>query len=96
MLPPFIEFLGAMVGETVGRFVIRVRVENAASLLVQHPAQSVTPIALESRFSSPTVFARALKQHFDMSATAWRKEERIAFNRGKKRKPMSSGPPSDR
>lgn len=70
----FHRVFGAMVGETVARFVLRVRLERAASLLVLHPRRSVTEVAMDCGFSSPAVFARAFKQHFGMSASRWRAE----------------------
>lgn len=69
----FHRVFGAIVGETAGKFVQRVRIERAASLLVQHPRRPVTAIAVDCGFSSPAVFARAFKQRFGMSATDWRR-----------------------
>ncbi len=62
----------AMTGETVGDFIRRVRLERAASALVGNPRESVTEIALDVGFSSPSVFARAFKDRFGVSASEWR------------------------
>jgi AraC family transcriptional regulator len=62
----------AMVGETLNVFIQRVRLEKAAAKLVANPRRSITGIAMESGFSSPSVFARSFKEAFGMSASAWR------------------------
>jgi AraC family transcriptional regulator len=62
----------AMVGETLSRFIARVRVERAATLLVQHPDQPITGIGVECGFASPSSFARAFKEAFGMNASQWR------------------------
>jgi AraC family transcriptional regulator len=65
----------ALVGETPNAFVNRLRVERAAWLLLRKRAYSVTEIALDCGFSSSAAFARAFKQAFGMSATAWRRSK---------------------
>jgi len=62
----------AMVGETLNAFVQRVRVEKAASQLINNPRKSVTGIALDCGFSGPATFARAFREYFNMSASQWR------------------------
>jgi len=62
----------AFVGETVGQHISRLRLEKAATLLYSSPDKSITIIALECGFSSPTTFARAFKEYFSISASAWR------------------------
>lgn len=68
----FHRVFGMMMGETPGQFIQRVRVERAASLLVQLPRASVTEIALDNGFSSSAAFARVFKETYGMSATRWR------------------------
>ncbi len=63
----------ALTTETLNEFVSRLRVERAAELLSLHPSRSVTAISVEMGYSSPSVFARAFKERFGMSATTWRK-----------------------
>ncbi len=63
-----------MVGETLSRFIARVRVERAATLLIQHPERSVTETAVACGFTNPSSFARAFREAFGMSASAWRTE----------------------
>ena len=68
----FHRIFAAMVGETLGRFVQRLRVERAALLLVSKPQMSVTEVAITCGFSSSATFARTFKECFGMSATRWR------------------------
>jgi AraC family transcriptional regulator len=68
----FHRIFSAMVGETVADYLKRVRLQAAASRLVNNPRDPVTDIALACGFSSPSVFARAFRDRFGMSASAWR------------------------
>jgi AraC family transcriptional regulator len=68
----FHRIFGAMVGETLNTFVQRIRVEKAASQLINNPRKTVTEIALDCGFSGPTTFARAFREYFNMSASQWR------------------------
>ena len=70
----FHRIFGAMVGETLGHFVQRLRVERAAAMLVVNPGSSVTAVALDCGFSSSATFARVFKEAFGMSATQWRQD----------------------
>lgn len=62
-------------GETLFRFIARLRVEKAAFLLASHPGKSITEIALDCGFSSSASFARSFKEYFHESATAFRKKK---------------------
>jgi len=62
----------AMVGETLQRFVQRLRLERAATWLVHDPQRSITAIALDSGFASSATFARAFRAEFGTSASACR------------------------
>ena len=68
----FHRIFSAMVGETITDYVKRIRLQNAASRLVNNPRDSVTGIAMACGFSSPSVFARAFRERFGVSASAWR------------------------
>lgn len=63
----------AMVGETLNRFIQRLRCERAATQLVGQQSKSVGAIALDCGFSSSQTFARAFREQFGMSASDWRK-----------------------
>lgn len=51
-------------GETPKQYSLKLRLETAFHLLVVHPDQAISGIALDSGFSSPAVFSRAMKQYF--------------------------------
>lgn len=62
-----------MVGESLNQFIQRIRIEKAASQLMELPHKPITHIALDFGYSSSAAFARAFKHRFDMSASAWKK-----------------------
>lgn len=62
----------AMMGETLNQFIHRLRLQKAAAWLVYYPKKTITEIALDCGFSGPAAFARAFKNKYQMSASAWR------------------------
>ncbi len=68
----FHRLFSAMAGETLNRFIQRIRVEKAASQLKSNPGKSITEIALDCGFSGSAAFARVFKGTFAMSASEWR------------------------
>lgn len=68
----FHRIFSSLMGETLNRFIQRLRIERAAAKLVGSPKVSVTEVALECGFSGSAAFARAFKDAFGMSATEWR------------------------
>jgi AraC family transcriptional regulator len=68
----FHRIFAALVGETLNSFIQRIRVEKAASMLIQNPKKSITEIALDCGFSGASTFARAFKDCFGISASQWR------------------------
>jgi AraC family transcriptional regulator len=74
----------AFVGETIGQHISRLRLEKAATLLFSTPEKSITTIALDCGFSSSATFARAFRETFGASASAWR--ESIHSGNSKNRK----------
>lgn len=68
----FHRIFGAMVGETLNQFIQRRRVEKAAMMLVHNHRKTITDIAFDCGFSGSATFARAFKDAFGMSASAWR------------------------
>jgi AraC family transcriptional regulator len=70
----FHRIFASMVGETLGDFILRLRLEKAAMRLLANPKAAVTEIALDCGFANPSTFARAFRDHFGMSATTWRAE----------------------
>jgi len=70
----FHRIFGAVMGESLNRFIQRLRIEKAAVLLVNNPVLSITDIAFDIGFTNGAAFARAFKDHFGMSASSWRKK----------------------
>ena len=65
----------AVVGETVAEFTRRLRIEMAANRLLANQSDDITTIALECGFSSSQNFAKAFRQHFDMTPSQFRKSK---------------------
>jgi AraC family transcriptional regulator len=59
-------------GESLFQFIQRLRLEKAATLLLNNPVRPVTDIALECGFGNSSSFAKSFKQYFGYSATVWR------------------------
>ena len=62
----------SILNETPQEFVKRIRLERAANMLLTNHKDSITDIALECGFSSSSVFSRAFKNHFNISASKWK------------------------
>jgi AraC family transcriptional regulator len=75
----FHRIFSALVGETLNGFVRRLRLEKAASMLIAHPKETITEIALACGFSGSAAFAKSFSEHFGMSASAFRQTERKRF-----------------
>lgn len=63
----------SITGETPVDFLNRVRLEKAANFIVTNSSLSITEISISCGFSSLTVFSRAFKKHFGVSASEKRK-----------------------
>lgn len=70
----FHRLFSAWMGETLGEYVRRRRIEVAAFRLAGQPLLTVTELALSSGFGSPEAFTRAFKQRFGVSPTMWREQ----------------------
>ena len=68
----FHRIFGMLVGETLSRFINRLRLERAATMLIQQPHRSVTDIASSCGLHNPSSFARSFRDMYDMSASEWR------------------------
>lgn len=64
-----------VVGETIAEFTRRLRLESAASRLCSNPRHGITQIAMDYGFSSPQNFAKAFRQHFGMTPSAYRQSK---------------------
>jgi AraC family transcriptional regulator len=65
----------AVVGETVSEFIRRLRLELAANRLLSNRSGDITQIALDCGFSSSQNFAKAFRQHFGLTPSAYRKSK---------------------
>jgi AraC family transcriptional regulator len=61
-----------MVGETPFQFILRLRLEKAATALIYKPGLTITEIAYSCGFSDISIFSRNFRNHFQVSATQWR------------------------
>jgi AraC family transcriptional regulator len=68
----FHRLFSAWMGETMGDYLRRRRVEIAATRLVAQPRVPVLQLALSVGFGSAEAFARAFKKRFGCSPTSWR------------------------
>lgn len=68
----FHRVFGAVVGEPLMAFVTRLRLEKAAKLLAHERSTSVSSIAQRVGIGDSSVFARAFKREFGVSASRWR------------------------
>ena len=66
----------ALLGEALGDYVRRRRLEIAGVRLLSQPRVSVLNIALGVGFGSAEAFTRAFRAKFDCSPTEWRKSKR--------------------
>jgi AraC family transcriptional regulator len=64
----------SMAGETLFRFIQRIRIERAAYMLLANRNKSITEIALDCGFSGSASFAKSFKEYYKMSASEWRKQ----------------------
>lgn len=72
----FHRIYAAVTGETIREFVLRLRLERAASQLLNVPGRSVTEIALDCGFGGSAAFARAFRAAFGTTATEFRKNRK--------------------
>jgi AraC family transcriptional regulator len=68
----FHRLFSAWMGETLGEYLRRRRVEIAATRLVAQPRVAILQLALSVGFGSAEAFARAFKARFGCSPTSWR------------------------
>lgn len=71
----FHRIFSASVGEPLAKYVIRRRLERAASLLLSDQTSSITNIAYECGFNSINVFCRNFKRHFGVGAQEFRNKK---------------------
>lgn len=69
----FSRIFKGITGETPFQLILRLRLENAASLM-KHGNDSISDIAYKCGFRSLSVFSKNFKLHFKESATSYRKK----------------------
>lgn len=65
----------SIVGETPFQFILRIRLEKAASLIITNPHERLTQIAFQCGFSDASIFSRNFKSFFKASATQFRRNK---------------------
>lgn len=83
----------AWMGETLGDYVRRRRLEVAALRLVSQPRLPVTQVALSVGFGSTEAFARAFKTRFGFTPTTWRGTQVSNRDQLKSKVDQASAPP---
>jgi AraC family transcriptional regulator len=68
----FHRIFAAHIGETLGSYLTRRRVELAAGRLASQPRLSVLTVALAVGFGSAEAFTRAFKKHFGCTPSQWK------------------------
>ena len=63
----------SIVGETPFQFVLRLRLEKAASLMVANRNEPISEIAYRCGFSDISIFSRNFRNYFKISASQYRK-----------------------
>ncbi|MCK5153600.1 MAG: AraC family transcriptional regulator [Spirochaetales bacterium] len=71
----FHRIFSATLGESLWNYTVRLRLEKAAQLLTSTNIISITQIALDTGFSSSSVFSRAFKNYFGISPSNWKKNK---------------------
>jgi len=79
----FHRVFAAWMGETLGDYLRRRRVEMAASRLAAQPRLSVLRAALSVGFGSGEAFSRAFRSRFGCSPSAWRAQRKHGQHEGK-------------
>ncbi len=65
----------SIVGEPPFKFILRVRLEKAASLIMTNKNESISKIAFKCGFSDISIFSRNFKNQFHISATQYRTQK---------------------
>lgn len=81
----FHRLFAAWMGETLGEYLRRRRLEVAAQRLVAQPRLSVLQVALSVGFGSAEAFTRAFKARFGESPSAWRSAEHRKRDQAKRK-----------
>ena len=64
-------------GESLHKYILRIRLEKAAGMLMNNRTKPIIEVAIDCGFSNQSSFARVFKQHFGVSAGEYRKKTGI-------------------
>lgn len=70
----------AITGETPFQFIMRIRLEKAASLMIVNPKDSITLIAGKCGFTDISLFSRNFRNYFGESPKSYRKKKQESSN----------------
>jgi AraC family transcriptional regulator len=87
----FHRLFAAWMGETLGEYLRRRRLEVAAQRLVAQPRLPVLQVALSVGFGSAEAFARAFKGRFAETPSAWRSAEHRKRDQAKRKPDQAAG-----
>ena len=65
----------SIVGETPFQFILRVRMERAATLIITHKKASISEIAHKSGFSEISIFSRNFRNYFQVTASQYKSQK---------------------
>lgn len=65
----------SIVGESPFQFILRLRLEKSASLLLANDRESISDIAFRCGYSDLSVFSRNFKKYFGISASQYRRDK---------------------
>lgn len=72
----FHRIMRAYLGESLGAFIVRLRLETASTLLI-HSVGAISDIAFKVGYENPTSFNKAFKKRFEISPVEFRKRNEI-------------------
>jgi len=84
----------AITGETIGRTITRTRIERAAAALAERPARSISEIALEVGFGTPSSLNKAFRAALGLSPTEFRRATHAQRRRRLARLDVTPPPPA--
>ena len=77
----FHRIFSTFTGETLNNFIIRIRVEKAASLLLNNPEKPISEIAYYCGYNSNSVFSRVFRDRFNQSPSQYREKMLIELSK---------------
>lgn len=80
----------AIVGESPFQYILRLRLEKSASMMLAQPEKSLSAIAEQCGFSDLSVFSRNFKKHFETTPTNYKNQ---AIQKSKNRQTNSKNLP---